>query len=258
VVVEERFREIFEGNPDIERLIAPGIENLRDSRPELCLNLHGGTTSALMTACSGARLRAGFAHFRFPFVYNVKIPTAQQVLGVLRKVHTAEHMACAMFHLGAARTEIPNAQLFAAPPAARDPYAVIHPFASEVSKSWPVDRYLELARRLRPVSGLEPVFITGQADDPRPLGAFPVFTGAALSQVKSLLRGASLFIGNDSGPAHMAAALGIPVVALFGSSDPAIWGPWRTVSEIVAAPSGIEAISLEQVLEAVDRLRVHA
>jgi len=64
---------------------------------------------------------------------------------------------------------------------------------------------------------------------------------------------ASLFVGNDSGPAHMAAALGVPAVVIFGASDPAIWGPWRTVSEVVIAPAGVA-----QVLEALARLRVAA
>ena len=49
--------------------------------------------------------------------------------------------------------------------------------------------------------------------------------GAPLAEVKSLLAGASLFVGNDSGPAHMAAAFGVPVVVIFGSSDPASGRP---------------------------------
>jgi heptosyltransferase-3 len=51
----------------------------------------------------------------------------------------------------------------------------------------------------------------------------------------------------------MAAALGVPSVVIFGASDPAIWGPWRTASEVVTAPAGVE-----QVLEALARLRVAA
>ena len=55
----------------------------------------------------------------------------------------------------------------------------------------------------------------------------------------------------------MAAAFGIPVVVIFGSSDPAIWGPWRTSSEIVQSPGGIQAVTTPQVLDALARLRVH-
>ena len=102
------------------------------------------------------------------------------------------------------------------------------------------------------------MFIAAQSDATGPFRDFSLIAGAPLSEVKSLLRGASLFVGNDSGPAHMAAALGIPVIVLFGSSDPAIWGPWRTTSEIVMAPSGVSDVPVQRVLEAVERLRVHA
>jgi len=54
----------------------------------------------------------------------------------------------------------------------------------------------------------------------------------------------------------MAAAFGVPVIVLFGSSDPLIWGPWRTVSEIVTHSDGISAVPVEAVTAAVGRLRV--
>ena len=82
VVVENRFRAIFEGNPDIEALIEPEAGAVRRWRPRLCLNLHGGGRSAMLTAVSGAKWRVGFGHFRKSFVYNVKIPTAQVILKV--------------------------------------------------------------------------------------------------------------------------------------------------------------------------------
>ena len=66
--------------------------------------------------------------------------------------------------------------------------------------------------------------------------------GAPLSEIKILLAGASLFVGNDSGPAHMAAAFGVPAVVIFSASDPEIWGPWRTAGEVVRAPAGVEQV----------------
>src|SRR5579864_3524964 len=114
VVVEDRFAALFDGNPDIALVLPPLATALRHWRPHLCLNLHGGASSARLTAFSGARVRAGFAHFRYAAVYNVKIPRAQQILGIDAKVHTAEHLASAMFYLGAPRVEIPRAKLFAA------------------------------------------------------------------------------------------------------------------------------------------------
>src|SRR5262249_41444173 len=79
VVVEGRFRAVYEGNPDVDELIAPEAAGVRGWRPHLTLNLHGGSRSAMLTALSGASWRAGFGHFRNSFVYNVKIPTAQEI-----------------------------------------------------------------------------------------------------------------------------------------------------------------------------------
>src|SRR5580704_1170708 len=106
VVVEDRFAPVFEQNPAVESLFPAKVSALRGWRPQLCLNLHGGTRSAALTAASGASFRAGFAHFRFPQAYNVQIPRAQEILGVDRVVHTAEHLASAMFFLGAREMEI--------------------------------------------------------------------------------------------------------------------------------------------------------
>ena len=66
---------------------------------------------------------------------------------------------------------------------------------------------------------------------------------------------AVLFVGNDSGPAHMAAAFGVPSVVLFGASDPGVWGPWRTSCEVLSAPGNISEIRTEQVIEALERVR---
>jgi ADP-heptose:LPS heptosyltransferase len=260
VIVEDRFRGLFEDNPDVDEILPPSIRGLRRWRPRLCLNLHGGTRSAWMSALSGAEHRAGFGHFRHRWAYNLHIPRAQEILGEERTVHTAEHLASAMFWLGAPVCEIPRAKLVARDvvrrPTSRH-IAVIHPVAATPEKTWRADGFVAVANRLKTL-GMEPVFIGASGDDLAPFDAFPCMAGAPLAQVKTLLAGASFFIGNDSGPAHMAAAFGLPVVVIFGSSNPAIWGPWRTASEIVTAAGGIGHVEIAQVLSALERLRVHA
>jgi len=258
VAVEDRFRAVFEDNPDLDALLAPRLRALRAWRPQLSLNLHGGAASARLAALSGARWRAGFAHYRWQPLYNLRIPRAQQILGEERTVHTAEHLASAMFYLGAPRVPIPRARLFAAPRAADRPYAVIHPFASAPAKTWPAAGFLRAAARLRESLDLEPVFIAGPADDLSAFRAYRTVAGAPLAEIKSLLRGASLFLGNDSGPAHLAAAFSLPVVVIFGASDPAIWGPWRTPAVVLQHPAGIRSVTEEQVFGAFERLGVHA
>lgn len=260
VVVEERFRALFEDNPDLDEILPPHLGVLRRWRPRLCVNFHGGSRSAWMTALSGAEHRAGFAHFRQQWIYNLHIPRAQQILGVERTVHTAEHLASAMFWLGAPMGEIPRAKLCAgveAAPVGARPRAVIHPVAATPEKTWRADGFLSVAQHLTEL-GMEPVFIGAAADELTPFGAFRSVSGAPLAGIKTLLAGAALFVGNDSGPAHMAAAFGLPVVVIFGKSNPAIWGPWRTAAEVVAAPGGIGQVQVAQVLDALARLRVPA
>lgn len=255
VVVEEPFVAVFEGNPDVSVLLPLRVGRLAHWRPHLCLNLHGGIRSLRLTALSRAPFRAGFAHFRFSFLHNVRIPRAQEILGVQRKVHTAEHLASAVFYLGAERIEIPRARLFSAGgPARAWDYAVMHPVASTPDKTWPARKFLALARQLK----LETIFIAGKGDDLSPFGEFRTLAGAPLSEVKSLLSRAALFIGNDSGPAHMAAALQVPSVVIFGASDPEIWGPWKAPAEVIVARESIERVELREVLGAVERLGVAA
>ena len=256
VVVEERFAAVFEDNPDISSIVLPSVKAVAFRRPELCINFHGGTRSLVLTAASGARFRAGFAHYRASNVYNVRIPTAQEILGVDRKVHTAEHLASAMFYLGAERRPIPRARLFAERRRSERGYVVLHPFAALPDKTWPAERFVEVARQLDEQHGLEPVFVAGPGDDAAPFTAFRVVAGAHLRETKSLLAGASLFIGNDSGPAHMAAAFGVPVVVLFGPSDHIVWAPWQVESEVLTGISSIESITIDQVTRAVEQLRV--
>ena len=255
IAVEDRFRDLFEDNADIDDILPPSIAALRRWRPRLCVNLHGGTRSAWLSALSGAEHRAGFGHFRHGWAYNLRIPRAQEILGEERTVHTAEHLASAMFWLGARAGEIPRAKLVARNAVKRS-VAVIHPVAATPEKTWRTDGFLEVARRLTAL-GLEPVVIGADTDDLAPFHDFSIVQGAPLAKVKTLLAGASFFVGNDSGPAHMAAAFGLPVVVIFGNSNPAIWGPWRTAAEVVTAPGGIGQVEIVQVMSALERLRVH-
>jgi len=252
LVLEEVFAPLFTGNPDLERLLAPSVSEISRWRPDLSVNLHGGSTSVRLTLASRAPLRAGFAHFRFRPLYNIPIPRAQEILKIDRKVHTAEHLASAMFFLGVPQREIPRARLFAKPAARSRPYAVLHPMASAPDKIWPHSNFLEIADHIERGLGLEPIFIAGPGESLEVFRRYPCVQGASLEEIKSLLAGASLFVGNDSGPAHMAAAFGLPVVVLFGSSDPEIWRPWQTEGVALTAPGGIHAIETPEVTRAID------
>lgn len=249
VVVEDRFAAVFAGNPAVDAVLPPSLRAIGKWRPTLCLNLHGGVRSAQLTLGSLARFRAGFEHFRFRAAYNLRISKPAEILGVARIVHTAEHLASAMFWLGVPRREIPRASLFTAHPVARGNYAVLHPFASCADKTWPPGHFITLAREC----GLEPVFIGAEADDLAPFREFRCVRGTGLERLKELMAGAALFVGNDSGPAHIAAAFGVPILVFFGSSHIERWRPWKTAAVVLHDPAGIQAIRPARAIEAISR-----
>lgn len=255
VMVEPRFAAVYDNNPAVHEILPPSAFLAWQLKPHLTVNLHGGPASARMTFASRARHRAGFSHFRQQFAYNLRIPRAQEILGEERTVHTAEHVASALFWLGLPKQEIPRACLFTSGHAPTpSPRAVVHPFASAPDKSWPVDRFVALCRWLRDDKRLPVTVIGAETDDFKPFDGFDLLRGAELEQVKRLFQSSTLFAGNDSGPAHMAAAFGMPVAVLFGVTDPIVWAPWRTRSESIIGGKALSGVSLETVQQAIERL----
>ena len=101
----------------------------------------------------------------------------------------------------------------------RENFAVIHPFSGSPRKNWPLEKFRQLAR------GLErrmPVHWCAGEEDP-PLSSVHRFDD--LYALACWLAQASLYIGNDSGITHLAEAVGTPVLAIFGPTDPTIWAP---------------------------------
>lgn len=120
-------------------------------------------------------------------------------------------------------------------------FAVIHPFAGSPKKCWPLKRYQELAQRL-PM----PVHWCAGPEDELP-DAVRIDN---LYELACWLSTARIYIGNDSGITHLAAAVGTPVIALFGPTDPRIWAPRGPQARVIAKASLAE-VSVEEVLEQV-------
>ena len=129
------------------------------------------------------------------------------------------------------------------PPAPSVDFAVIHPFSGSLRKNWPLERYRELAHRLEmPVrwcAGPEDLL-----DDAVRIGD--------LYELVCWLSTTRLYIGNDSGITHLAAAAGIPVVSIFGPTDPEIWAPRGERALVVSG--NLDEITPAQVLDAARRV----
>ena len=248
VVMDARFADLLNDQPDIDGALrikhragmagkARLLMEIRALNPSLCVDMHGGSTAAWLTALSGATWRAGFAHFRQSWAYNIRVPRAQDVLGRApdAKVHTAEHHAAAVIHLGASQDEIPRARLAASWVGKSPPYAIIHPGAAYATKTWDAEGFRTAAQELRKRHRLEPIFVVGPGDEDlsRQFVDYDVQLGLPIPALVSLIAGARLFVGNDSGPAHIAAAFGVPCVVVFGSSDSSAWHPWQTPHRVV-------------------------
>lgn len=114
-------------------------------------------------------------------------------------------------------------------------YVVLSPAGGWRSKCWPPERYGALCQQIRTSLGLRCVLNQGPGDDAcisavksASGDADPIAYNGSLGQLMALLRNALCIVGGDTGPLHLAVALGTPAVALFGPTDPARNGPYRS------------------------------
>ncbi len=119
------------------------------------------------------------------------------------------------------------------------PEVVIHLGSGSPAKCWPAANFHALARALQK-RGWHTAFLCGpvERERPRSTGGLPVLHPPDLRALAGLLAQAALFIGNDSGPGHIAAAVGTPTLTLFGPTDPRRWAPRGPCSRVLQAPAG--------------------
>jgi ADP-heptose:LPS heptosyltransferase len=114
-----------------------------------------------------------------------------------------------------------------------DALIAIHPGSGSRSKTWPAARFLDLAERLASAYHARILFVLGPGEESikqpflraRGLWGAVVLDNLPLIELEAVLENCHVLVGNDSGVSHLAAALGVPVVALFGPSDPDRWAP---------------------------------
>lgn len=124
------------------------------------------------------------------------------------------------------------------------PLVCVHPGSGGAGKCWPAPAYAELIGQLAG-AGIRCVAILGPVEEERSPGlAAAVAANAAVARppdpmaLAGVLARADLFVGNDSGPGHLAAAVGTPTLSLFGPTDPRLWAPAGDRGRVLRAPGG--------------------
>jgi ADP-heptose:LPS heptosyltransferase len=150
------------------------------------------------------------------------------------------------------------------PPTENPPHFVLHPGSGGGHKVWPLERFAKIAEALSEsgevsgTSGPADASIVNELKSQVPsIRAVPQLS---LPQLAGYYQSAKLFIGNDSGPTHLAAAVGTPTIAIFGPTDPRTWGPLGKRVEHVSADGSLPteqrlaSIGVDRVLECANRL----
>jgi heptosyltransferase I len=258
--------------------VAAALSELRGQRYDVAIDFQGAVRSALLARLSKAPIIYGF---RQPRETVATMFYSRQVIA--EGSHVAEqNLSLARAFLGPTaalpRIEFPcdpaaerQCQTWLESQSIRD-FVLLNPGAGWGAKQWPPERYGGLARCLAE-AGLKPLINVGpgeetlaQAVEEAGGGSALSFAGS-LSELLALTRRAKLFVGGDTGPLHLAAALGIPVVAIFGPTSPGRNGPYLTPSIVLRSPSsqtsyvrhsmpeaGLLKIEVEEVLAASRKL----
>jgi heptosyltransferase I len=149
--------------------------------------------------------------------------------------------------------------------------AILNPGAGWQAKQWPTQHYAQLAKRL-PGLGLTPIVNVGPGEEALGQKVSTLAGGIEvasfpLRSLIALTRSASLFVGGDTGPMHLAAMLGVPTVAIFGPTDPSRNGPYYQRTAVLRSPrshtsyshsathdAGIESITVDEVMIAIEKV----
>lgn len=269
VVVEEPFDQVLRDNPRLDRIFAippskhpwmqrlRAIRRLRAWKPDLAIDLHGGSTSSLITRLSGAAIRVGYATSRHSRYYSVRVPDSRRIWDKGR-VHTVEHQLTPLKLLGFPVEPLPAPFLPVGPQAleavcrrlqaedVQPEFVLVHPAAAFDTKQWEAHRFAEMIDRIGPQAA-DIVLTAGPGEEGLLLQVargcssdVHVFEPMNLTEFAALASQCGLYIGNDTGTTHMASALGKKVVAVFGSSDWRIWRPWNTEHRLIRA--GLDCI----------------
>ncbi len=229
-------------------------------RPDLAVyftTVSYSKSAAHLVRVSRARERIGFDAGRYGERDRAALTRALSYPG--RPCHQSEVSLALAAAAGAAGAPgppyyIPDPGLLSRVPSG---VAYLHPGAGKVKNRWPADRFAAVARELL-ARGHDVRWIEGPQDEgcvSEATGALgrslPVVRGESIALLAARFHRAALYMGNDTGPLHLAGAVGCPTVGIYGWSDPAEWAPvGRCVRSVRAADHSLESIAVGEVIEA--------
>ncbi len=315
IMVRPYARDIVLGNPYLDQVIIYdkyGAQRsflasikfawgLKKKKFDLALILHPTNRVHLVTFLAGIKKRVGFNR-KMAFLLTDKIEHKKQqgqkhelqysldiirFLGIEPGVPPDQRLCSGGLFMPIRQdSEIYIEQFLATQGFQRgDKMIALHPGASCPSKIWPKERFAELASKLADKFKVKVVVVAGPDDidigkdliDFMHCACIDACGETSVSQLASLLRRCCLFISNDSGPVHIATAVGVPVVAIFGRSQaglgPRRWGPTGKDDIVLHKDVGCKvclahncqkgfaclgAISVEQVVEAAEKLLTYS
>ena len=229
--------------------MAVGLSQLRGIQYDAVIDFQGAIRSALLARWSGAPIIFGSAQPRenaANMLYTPKILTPNDSHVVDQAVALARAVAPDLSPVTALQFPVdPDAEKkIAALLTGVNKFAILNPGAGWGAKRWPAERYGEVAKELA-THGITSLVNYGPGEDDLAAAVESSSAAAAktitcsISELIELTRRASVFIGGDTGPLHLAAALKIPVVAIFGPTNPARNGPFGTRSIVLRSPSSV-------------------
>ena len=255
-LVDAKHRPLLDLVPVIDRVVAlerPSVagwvdvtRRLRQIRYDVALDFQGLLKSAVLARSSGARRVLGFS------IWHLREKTARPFYSesveaegghVIRKnLRLLEALGVNDQRVTFPLTDVASPAADAVAHAAGGtPIALINPGAAWPNKRWDPRRFGEVASFLRDVGGLAPFVLWGPGEQTLARAVVDASSGAArqapatqISDLVALCRRASLMISGDTGPLHIAAAVGTPIVALFGPTDAGRNGPWMPHDPVIS------------------------
>lgn len=236
-------------HPLDRRTGAAAIREVRREHYDVCLDLQGLLKSAAVARLSGARRVIGFSR---PWLREPAAALAYSETGGDGSGHVIAKNLSLLARLGVAAgpprfsLRIPDGpvvpctrQILGLPPGA--PFALLNPGAAWPNKRWPAERFGALAQSVRRRFGLPSTVLWGPDEATLAAAVVRASDGAAamapqttMVEMLALAHAARIVVSGDTGPLHLAAAAGTPVVGLFGPTPPARNGPWDPADRVVS------------------------